>query len=304
MISATRAPALLLLIVAFIASGCEKTTAPARDAALRDGLRDGLLDAHAGDGDAAAPSDADGAASADGDGASEGSAAFNRRSLELSGPGSGYLEVPTAASFTGASFDHLTISAWTKRHAGADAQSTPLVTFDSLGTFSTQLLLMWSLQGGQWSLTLRVPTSVVHAVVAEPERWHHAVGVYDGPSATIRLYLDGQLVASAKAPAAMTMKNALWIGRYQTARTDGWIDEVAFFRGALDDRTVAALYAGGRPFDLTVDRGDYAASSSLAGYFRMGDDDGALASSITDRAGTANASVVGVLSWSTDVPLP
>ncbi|MGO1183464.1 MAG: LamG-like jellyroll fold domain-containing protein [Micrococcaceae bacterium] len=46
-------------------------------------------------------------------------------------------------------------------------------------------------------LTFAVNTGSYHnaGVEIDPNRWYHAVGVYDGPSQTVKLYLDGQLVA-------------------------------------------------------------------------------------------------------------
>ncbi|WFP16738.1 LamG-like jellyroll fold domain-containing protein [Citricoccus muralis] len=47
------------------------------------------------------------------------------------------------------------------------------------------------------TLTFAVNTGSYHnaGIEIEPNRWYHAVGVYDGPSQTVKLYLDGQLVA-------------------------------------------------------------------------------------------------------------
>ncbi|MCA9670786.1 MAG: LamG domain-containing protein [Myxococcales bacterium] len=297
--SARAAALALSLALAVVAQGCEEKK-PSPDARRADtGARDGA----SSDGDGAS-SDGDGA-SGDGDATASDAPAparFNQLSLEQSGSGSGYLEVPSAAALTGSSFDQLTVSLWVKRRAAASAQSLAIATFDGPGTFSTQLSLTWQI-GATTAIALRVPTAAASAVLADPERWHHVAGVFDGPSAQVRLYLDGQLAATARAPQAMTMKNALWIGRYQSARADGWIDELAVFNVALGDAAVAAIYNGGTPRDLRLDSGDYNASAQLSGYYRMGDEVSAIIGpQIRDAAGTLDANVVGVMQLSRDVP--
>ena len=73
---------------------------------------------------------------------------------------------------------------------------------------------------------------------------------------------------------------------------NGMLNDVAFFSNALSANELTAMYNSGAPIDLTSDSGNYSSSSSLLGYWRMGDDDsltdGASASQITDASGNGN----------------
>jgi len=54
---------------------------------------------------------------------------------------------------------------------------------------------------------------------------------------------------------------------------DGMLNDIAFFSNALSASELTAMYNSGAPIDLTSDSGNYSSSSSLVGYWRMGDDD-------------------------------
>jgi hypothetical protein len=92
--------------------------------------------------------------------------------------------------------------------------------------------------------------------------WHHLVGTYDGRS--IRLYVDGQLDASAVTSVAVNSTTDLvYIGSRSDNPTgrawDGLIDEVRIYRFALDAEMIQLLYEQGRscyrldPYDFNDD---------------------------------------------------
>lgn len=80
-------------------------------------------------------------------------------------------------------------------------------------------------------------------------RWYRLVGVRDNAAGEIRLYLDGQRVATVPAAAAGGISTGpLSVGRAEFAGQrgdfwDGFIDEVQAFGTALTDAEVTALYS-------------------------------------------------------------
>ena len=76
-------------------------------------------------------------------------------------------------------------------------------------------------------------------------RWHHVVGVVDGPRAA--LYVDGEPEASADAKPIARNDAPVMIGCNSAAyerRFNGWIDEVRLYGYALSDADIKALYRG------------------------------------------------------------
>jgi len=88
-----------------------------------------------------------------------------------------------------------------------------------------------------------------NAVVSnlELDTWYHLVGTYDGQ--TIKLYVDGQLVASDNETGNLDYTpetNGLFLGRYYDDNEDfyfdGSIDEVRFYNRAITLEEVGTLY--------------------------------------------------------------
>ena len=76
---------------------------------------------------------------------------------------------------------------------------------------------------------------------------------------------------------------------------DGNIDEVAIFDSALSAAQIASIYNGGKPQSL--------ASYNPVGWWRMGDNDGATGSTITDQgSGGNNGTLTNGPSFSTTIP--
>jgi hypothetical protein len=86
----------------------------------------------------------------------------------------------------------------------------------------------------------------------EPRRWQHVVAVRAG--ATLRLYLNGELVQQCEDPSRMSLGLQLVMGQLYTETVErffiGHIDEVAIYDRALPDDEVRRHYThlrGGRP---------------------------------------------------------
>ncbi len=80
---------------------------------------------------------------------------------------------------------------------------------------------------------------------AEPDRWYHIAGTYDGT--TMSLYIDGELQNSTIS--SLTANNLpLYIGKRQDKEKSsfkGAMDEIAILNRALDEQEVKALYKRG-----------------------------------------------------------
>lgn len=119
-------------------------------------------------------------------------------------------------------------------------------------------------------------------------RWLHVVAT--NGSGGRKTYVNGvsaysstQMTDSTKNPDGS--RNFEIGRRYSTRYTDASIDEVSIHNSQLDDDAVAAMYNSGVPINLAQDSGDYAGSSSLFSWWRMGDNDGGTGSTITDATG-------------------
>ena len=80
---------------------------------------------------------------------------------------------------------------------------------------------------------------------AEPDRWYHIAGTYDG--ATMSIYINGELQNSTTS--SLTANNLpLYIGKRQDKEGtyfNGAMDEIAILNRALDEQEVKALYKRG-----------------------------------------------------------
>ncbi len=107
--------------------------------------------------------------------------------------------------------------------------------------------------------------------------WHHIVLTYDGVSRTTAssytLYVNGSSKSLGSAGPFASVPNENRIGKGSNSATvfNGPIDEVGIWDVELDSDAVTALYNSGSPISLSSDSGDYDNSSSLKGWWRMGD---------------------------------
>jgi hypothetical protein len=83
----------------------------------------------------------------------------------------------------------------------------------------------------------------------DDNRWHHAVGVYDG--ARIALYIDGKLDASAPASGPIAANDEpVLIGENSERPGRFWhglLDEVRLYSYALSEDEITALYGEASP---------------------------------------------------------
>tara|TARA_R110002153_G_scaffold248693_1_gene404897 strand:- start:556 stop:1386 length:831 start_codon:yes stop_codon:yes gene_type:complete len=113
--------------------------------------------------------------------------------------------------------------------------------------------------------------------------WHYVAFTYDKATGVGSLSLDGVERATANAAEgadivyhATSQKN-LMFGADAYNDTighnffEGNIDEGSVWNKALTSAELVAIYNSGVPIDLLSDSGDYASSSNLQGYWRMGD---------------------------------
>ena len=128
--------------------------------------------------------------------------------------------------------------------------------------------------------------------------WFHLVGVYDGSLAInqrMKLYVDGVLQGTPSGTPPTSIPTIgdgqkLLIGKDNGpgAFSNGNIDEVTVWGGALSDSDVLELYNSGDPNDPQA----HSQSSILVNYWRMGDGDSA--TTIFDQVGSDNGTLVNM----------
>jgi len=122
------------------------------------------------------------------------------------------------------------------------------------------------------------------------DAWHHIVLSCNGT--TYSLYTDGAIAGGTIAVGAETQDNDVLIGAAASgdpgtsvqSHMVGKIDEVSFWDTDLDATDVANLYNGGVPTELT----NYASSSNLVTWLRMGDGTGDGGTTVVDQSTGSN----------------
>jgi hypothetical protein len=126
--------------------------------------------------------------------------------------------------------------------------------------------------------------------------WFHVAATHEAGSD--KLYVNGSLEASGSASNFSTTDAAnLRIGSSSIFDFyhQGLIDEVAFFNSALSASNITSIYNSGVPNDIS--------SLSPVGWWRMGDNDGATGTTITDQgSGGNNGTLTNGPTFSTSVP--
>tara|TARA_R100001594_G_scaffold139977_1_gene184807 strand:- start:1046 stop:2275 length:1230 start_codon:yes stop_codon:yes gene_type:complete len=173
---------------------------------------------------------------------------------------------------------NITISAWFKN---SDGEKTYI--FQGLrGATSSSISMGINFKAGVVEdagyVGVVIYTGSTHAVVSDDNtvndgEWHHLVATITNGAQ--KLYLDGSEVASgSNAYSNDTTTDNASIGAHASGVDrfmGGNLDEVAIWNAALDADAITAIYNNGNPLDLTIDQGNYDNSSSLKGYWRMGD---------------------------------
>ncbi|MEV6878609.1 LamG-like jellyroll fold domain-containing protein [Amycolatopsis sp. NPDC051128] len=138
-------------------------------------------------------------------------------------------------------------AAWVKFTAVGDGFQT-VVSQD--GDSNSAFFLQYS--GADHRLAMSfVGTRALAPTAPEPNRWYHVVGVRDAASGTLKLYVDGQPVATKSVclGEASTGHTVIGRGKYGGGPVDylnGAVDQVHVYDRALSDAEVSALYSSGR----------------------------------------------------------
>jgi hypothetical protein len=127
--------------------------------------------------------------------------------------------------------------------------------------------------------------------------WYHVAATHE--SGSDKLYVNGTLEASGSASNFSTTDAAnLRIGSSSIFNLyhQGLIDEVAFFNSALSASNITSIYNSGVPNDIS--------SLSPVGWWRMGDNDGATGTTITNQgsASSIDGTLTNGPTFSTTVP--
>jgi hypothetical protein len=146
-----------------------------------------------------------------------------------------------------------TVAGWVRARGAPDGWGTA-ISADSVRTSPFGL----GLHGTTWSMWQHLSDSDSTAFTAAESAagtavlntWTHLAGVYDPVALTLKLYVNGALVATTPATALWSGAGALVVGRHQwggagTGYLTGDLDEVLAYARPLSDSSVAAMYAGG-----------------------------------------------------------
>ena len=142
--------------------------------------------------------------------------------------------------------------------------------------------------------------------------WKNVVGTYDGETA--KLYVNGSTtgITQATGESGQTIvyhsssARPVMLGADAFADDSGQhfyhglLDDVAIFNDDLSAAEVTAIYNDGVPFDLTKNKGDYASSGDLVGYWLF--EEGAGTAVADSSTNSNNGGVGNAWSWSTDAP--
>ena len=136
--------------------------------------------------------------------------------------------------------------------------------------------------------------------------WHHVVLTYDGSQdiSGFTIYYDDSPVSittqTNNTPTRVVTTSDFMIGARGNVGGpalgfDGNIDEVSYFTSELSAGDVTDIYNGGVPTDLS--------SLNPVGWWRMGDNNGGVGTTITDQgSGGNNGTLINTPIFSTDVP--
>ena len=128
------------------------------------------------------------------------------------------------------------------------------------------------------------------------------ISAQSGVTNGTNIYLNGSLDKTGTTfinAATGTVKVFIGKKSYDGNHVDGFIDEVAIFNSALSATDAANIYNSGVPIDL----GSNGLNLSPVGWWRMGDTEGGMSTTITDQgSGGNNVSFVNNPTFSEIVP--
>lgn len=189
----------------------------------------------------------------------------------------------------------MTVSAWIKADVwgayGIVGVGSTFPGMFHLGTITSNKFIFYGSSG------LRKGVSILSA-----GNWYNiTVSVQSGVTGGTKMYINGSLDATGTTTITSTT-DPLIIGKNSysnSARFNGLIDEVALFNSALSATDASNIYNSGVPTDL----GSGGLNLSPVGWWRMGENDGAAGTTITDQGSGGNdGTLVNGPTFSTTVP--
>lgn len=112
------------------------------------------------------------------------------------------------------------------------------------------------------------------SLLTSTSAWYHVAVTHDGSS--LKGYVDGSLINTFSSTITSSTAN-LTLGRHLSGSAfyhHGKVDEFSLHNSALDAANIDQIYNNSNPINLTINQGNYNGSSSLVGYWRMGDGTG------------------------------
>lgn len=240
----------------------------------------------------------------------------NIKSIYFAGT-NGYIEGPTLDTI-GPFTNRFSFQCWTKWKDGDTPSSKDclLGATTDWNTFYGGFGLYWE-DASNISFFMTQANKVEATGPMDPTAgWHHVVGTYDGTleSDNINLYVDGSRVAFYNFDSNMSEGDSKFeAGRCGNLNVpaanyaQAHMDEVALWDDALTAAEVTELYNSGSVpgTAITSDFGEYASSANLKLWWRMGDDDEYLSTTMTDQSGNSRDGTNKNLLWTSrteDVP--
>ncbi len=129
--------------------------------------------------------------------------------------------------------------------------------------------------------------------------WTFVAVTYDPDvaSGTMTLYTSGVQVDQATGIEPPEDHGKTYIGKFANANIwYGSIDEAAIWDKALSGAEISELSGEQTDMNANVDRGSYASSDDLAGYWKLNEGEGAL---VTDASGNGNLGTMNFAHWNT-----
>ncbi|WP_245607643.1 LamG domain-containing protein [Streptomyces prunicolor] len=224
--------------------------------------------------------------------------------VSLTGASNSYVDVPTTAIDTGASYS---VSAWVKLNSLSGNQTIASIDGSSISPFYLQLT------GGTFAFTTRSSDSTgstatqVTGGTPVTGTWYHLTGVYDNSAHTIALYVNGTLQGTTafsspwKATGHTVIGRAKWNGN-AVDFTNGTIDDVRMFSKALNRQEAVAL-ATAATADYEFDEGTGSNTSDFMGNSAWGGLNPAAAWAGSGKVGGNAVSLDGTAGTEVNIPV-
>lgn len=169
--------------------------------------------------------------------------------------------------------DRLTVACWAKSDTSTwnnwgclVAKRDQFVLHPSAGSMTLQFYV--NVAGSGWAICSVNLASIAGFSIQE---WHHYVGVYDKTTGAIRLFVDGQLLATTTiAAGAMLTPDtgivAIGSDDYPGRKFAGGIDDVRIYNYALSNAEIAEVHGLIAHWKLNETSGTTAVDTSLSGH--------------------------------------